>query len=96
MLSECEFPEFLRAPLPDGSPRIWVTETKYIDNTELWETQLEISVDRSEIVAKLKYKAQCHDYTGTVPCYQREVQYRRFCLTHDGENRYRVQHMGNG
>ena len=86
----------MRDPLPDVAHRVWVTETKFIDNTELWETQLEISVNAREITAKLKYKAQCHDLTGTVPCYQRELQYKRYCLTHDGDHRYRVQNVGNG
>ncbi len=94
--AECTFPQYLQNPLPDGSKRIWVTETKFIDNTDLWETQLEIVVEPTEIIAKLKYKAQCHSYTGTEPCYQREVLYRRYCLTHDGEDRYRVRHVGKG
>ena len=93
---ECYFPDFLRNPLPDGSQRTWVTETKFIDNTELWETQLEVVVTQREVIAKLKYKAQCHDYTGTVPCFKRELQYRRTCLTSDGDDRYRVQHVEKG
>ena len=53
---QCIFPEFLRTPMSDGSDRVWLTETKYVDNTNLWDTQLEITVFEYEVVARLKYK----------------------------------------
>lgn len=52
----CEFPKFLRMPMVDGTARKWTSETKYIDNTNLWATQLEITVTDYRINAKLKYK----------------------------------------
>ena len=53
---QCMFPEFLRRPLPDGSDRTWTTETKFMDNTNIWDTQLEITVTEYNIIAKHKYK----------------------------------------
>lgn len=93
MLSRCEFPAFLQRPLPDGSPRYWLTELKYLGNTNSWESQLEITVNKSELVAKIKFEAQCMDHRGgSVPCEHKELEYRKTCIKEEGEGKYRVKH----
>ena len=93
VVSKCEFPNFLRRPLPDGSPRHWITEMKYAGNTDQWTSQLEITVLESEIVAKIKFEAQCSDHQGgTVPCDHRELEYTRTCVREEGGGKYRVKH----
>ncbi len=44
----CRFPEFLWSPTEDGARRRWLTETLFMDESDLWERQKEVSSPRCD------------------------------------------------
>ena len=95
--SECNFPEFVRRPFKDGNDRHWLTQTKFVESTDVWQSQQEMTVVGSEIVANVKFDARCKDFNGvSVPCHNREVVYRKTCIEELADGKYFVSHLANG
>lgn len=93
----CSFPGFLWAPMPDGSRRRWITETTYIQNSDIWEVQKEITARETDMIVRHRYQASCknkHDRENG-HCYRKETLYRVICIAEEVNNKFRVQHKGH-
>ena len=86
----CQFPAFL-CPLKSTEPCIWLTETRYKQNSSVVESQLELTVKGDELIAKLMFQSFCRDDSSHTTCHHREFVYQRRCLTHS-MGRYLVEH----
>ena len=91
--AKCRFPHFLREPLPDGSPRYWLTEMNYLGNSDKMSSRLEISAKESKLEAWITIQEPCDDPQGTRSyCDYKQLDYTRHCVREDGVGKYRVRH----
>ena len=89
----CSFPDFLWQPFPDGTHRKWMSKTQYIQNTDMWGRQKEITILETEMTIKHKVHASCNEYSASdsVPCFRKDIIYRLICIAREPGDKFRVQ-----
>ena len=89
----CNFPDYLWTPLPDGANRKWISKTEYVENSDTWDRQKEISARPTELVVKHKVHASCTEYQAgqDVPCFRMDILSTIICIAEEPGEKFRVQ-----
>lgn len=95
---QCSFPAFLWQLAPEDSTRVWISEARYKDNSEVWESRHEMGVSQHSIVTRIKYPAPCADYEeyGSSPCYKEEILHSRTCVKAKDELKFILRQGDTG
>ncbi len=94
----CSFPEFLWAPLPDGSNRKWFTRTEYVRNSNVWERQRQIIVEETEMTVHHRIQMSCQKQGrhSDRPCFANDIHFSIICVAEEPGDKFRVQQTVDG
>ena len=68
-------------------------KTQYIQNTDMWGRQKEITMSQTEMIIKHKVHASCNEYSvsDSVPCHRKDIIYKFICIAREPGDKFRVQ-----